>query len=100
MLVMDDGSTFPSLYHLWDERDSRYSRGLISEVDMFFPEERVAVFCDGANFHRGKRRRKDDAINAKLMELSITVVRLTGSLIVRDLGKAVDLVVAALSGER
>jgi hypothetical protein len=98
MLIMDDGSTFPSLYHLWGDIDFRYSRGLVSEVDMYFPHERVAVFCDGGNFHRGKRRRKDEAINAKLEELGISVVRLKGSLIVGDLGRAADLVATALQG--
>jgi hypothetical protein len=96
MLIMEDGSTFPSFYHLWGDLDFRYSHGPISEVDMFFPNERVAVFCDGANFHRGKRKRKDEAINARLQYLGIAVVRLKGSLIVHDLGKAADLVVTAL----
>ena len=67
---------------------------------MFFPRERVAVFCDGGNFHRGKRRRKDEAINARLAEMNITTVRLRGSLIVGDLGRAADSVVAALEGRR
>jgi len=96
MLIMEDGSTFPSLYHLWSDIDFRYSRGLISEVDMFFPIERVAVFCDGGNFHRGKKRKKDEAINARLETLGITPIRLKGRLIVDDLGKAADLVVTAL----
>ncbi len=100
MLIMDDGTTFPSLYHLWGDLDFRYSRGLVSEVDLFFPDERVAVFCDGGNFHRGKRRRKDEAINAKLKELGIAVVRVTGGLIVRDLARATDLVAAALAPRR
>ena len=100
MLIMDDGSTFPSLYHLWADLEFRYSPGLISEVDMFFPDERVAVFCDGGNFHRGKKAKKDEAINAKLEELGIAVVRLKGSFIVRDLGKAADLVVTALQKRR
>lgn len=99
LLIMEDGSTFPSLYHLWGDIDFRYSRGLISEVDMFFPSERVAVFCDGRNFHRGKRRQKDEAINAKLEKLGITTVRLKGSLIVRDLVRAADLVVAAIKSK-
>ena len=96
ILVMDDGSTFPSLYDLWGDLDFRYSEGLVSEVDMFFPDERVAVFCDGGNFHRGKKRIKDEAINSKLEKLGIAVVRLKGRQIVEDLGKAADLVVAAL----
>jgi hypothetical protein len=100
MLIMEDGSTFPSLYNLWGDLDFRYSRGLISEVDMFFPDERVAVFCDGGNFHRGKRRRKDELINAKLEVLGIAPVRLKGSLIVRDLGRAADLVGDALRSRR
>jgi hypothetical protein len=100
MLIMDDGSTFPSLYDLWGDLNFRYAQGLISEVDMFFPVERVAVFCDGSNFHRGKKGKKDEAINAKLEKLGIAVVRLKGSFIVRDLSNAADLVVAALQKKR
>lgn len=100
ILIMDDGSTFPSLYNLWGDLDFRFSRGLISEVDMFFPDEKVAIFCDGGNFHRGKRRRKDEAINAKLEALGFAAVRLKGSLIVNDLGHAADFVVSAVERRR
>ena len=49
MLVMDDGATFPSLYHLWSDVEFRHSDGLVTEADLFFPAERVAVFCDGGH---------------------------------------------------
>jgi hypothetical protein len=100
MLIMDDGSTFPSFYHLWGDLDFRFSRGLVSEVDMFFPLQRVAVFCDGGNFHRGKKGRKDEAIVAKLEKLGIAAVRLKGSLIVSDLSRAADIVLEELQKRR
>ena len=47
ILIMGDGATFPSLYHLWQDLVFRHSDGLVAEVDLYFPTERVAVFCDG-----------------------------------------------------
>ena len=36
----------PSLYDLWnDDVEFRHTTGLISECDLFFPDEKVAVFC-------------------------------------------------------
>jgi hypothetical protein len=96
MLITDDGRTFPSLYHLWGDIDFRYGGGLVTEADLFFPEQRVAVFCDGGRFHRGKKRKKDLAINAKLQDLGITPLRIKGRIIVQDLGSAADLVMQSL----
>jgi hypothetical protein len=97
MLIMENGSTYPSFYHLWGDIDFRYSRGPLTGVDLYFPEKRLAVFCDGGNFHRGKRRRKDESLNERLRALSITPLRLPGNLIVNDLARAADLVSETLS---
>lgn len=99
MLIMEDGSAYPSFYHLWGDLEFRYSKGPLTEVDLYFPEERLAVFCDGGNFHRGKKRKKDEAINERLRELGIEPLRLRGQLIVNDLARAADLVAARLSSE-
>lgn len=97
MLMLDDGETFPSLYHLWSNIEFRHSYNLITEADLFFPEQRVAVFCDSIKYHRSKKRRdSDDAISEKLRELGIRSVRLNGGMIVDDLKGAADLVIAAL----
>jgi hypothetical protein len=101
MLIMGDGSTFPSLYDLWKDIEFRHMPGLLTEADLFFPHQRVAVFCDSTRHHRGRKaREKDAAISERLRALSIASVRVPGGTIVRDLKAAADLVGSALSDAR
>lgn len=96
-LIMEDGGVFPSWYHLWQDLGFRHASGLVTEADMFFTEQRVAVFCDGGNFHRGaKAREREERISAKLGELGIKSVRVRGREIVRDLAAAGQKVLEAL----
>jgi hypothetical protein len=97
MLILADGGLFPSWYHLWQDMEFRHSPDLVTEADLFFPEQRVAVFCDGAHHLRRKQRERDDAINEKLRELSITSVRISGREIVHDLAAAGQKVLQAIS---
>jgi hypothetical protein len=96
MLIMADGGIFPSWYHLWQDLEFRHSPDLVTEADLFFPEQRVAVFCDGAHHLRRKQRERDDVINARLLALGITPVRVPGRQIVHDLEAAGNIVLQAL----
>lgn len=89
MLIMDDGTFFPSLYHLWSDVEFRHSGGLITEADLFFPDERVALFCDGGHHARTKQKAKDAAITEKLAALGVRSVRIPGDEIRRDLPAAI-----------
>ncbi|BCJ89446.1 hypothetical protein IZ6_01810 [Terrihabitans soli] len=96
MLLYDDGSTYPCLYHLWAESNAN-TPGFITESDFFFPEQRVAVFCDSTRHHRSRKAaKKDYAINDRLAAAGFTPVRVPGSLIVRDIDSAVAMVCEAL----
>jgi hypothetical protein len=97
ILIMQDGATFPSWYHLWQDIEFRHSDGLVTEADLYFPNQRVAVFCDGAHHSRGKQKAKDAAINAKLEAVGIRTVRIPSSEINFDLPKAVSRVTDALA---
>lgn len=97
MLIMEDGATFSSLYHLWQDIEFRHSAALVTEADLFFPEQKVAVFCDGAHHSRGKQKAKDVAITEKLKAFGIRAVRIPGADIKFDLPTAVASVKDALS---
>lgn len=97
MLIMEDGATFPSLYHLWQDIEFRHSAALVTEADFFFPEQKVAVFCDGAHHSRGKQKAKDEAITKKLEAFGIRAIRIPSTDIKFDLPKAVASVKDALS---
>ncbi|RUV27881.1 hypothetical protein [Mesorhizobium sp. M5C.F.Ca.IN.020.32.2.1] len=89
MLIMDDGATFPSLYHLWNDVEFRHSEGLVTEADLFFADERIAVFCDGGHHARAKQKAKDTVITEKLAALGIRTVRIPGDEIREDLPNAI-----------
>ncbi len=97
MLIMEDGTTFPALYYLWHDIEFSQSAGLVTEADLYFPTERVAIFCDGAHHMRGRQKAKDAAINAKLEAVGIHPIRIPGSVIKFDLPQAVSRVKEALT---
>jgi hypothetical protein len=97
ILIMQDGATFPSWYHLWSDIKFRHSDGLVTEADLYFASKRVAVFCDGGHHSRAKQKAKDAAINAKLEAAGIRSVRIPSTEINFDLPKAVARVRDALA---
>ena len=71
------------------------SNGLLS---LFFPDEKVAVFCDSTRHHRGaKAQEKDAEIDEKLKVIGVTSVRVQGKQIVDDLKAAADKVCASVN---
>ena len=99
MLIMNDGATFPSMYHLWRDPTFRKSEDIISSVDLYFPTENVAVFCDGGNHARRKHKERDKNIDAALTALGIRPVRVLSSLIKSDLANAAGKVKHVLSAQ-
>jgi hypothetical protein len=101
VIMFDDGSIHPSLYDLWRDLELRHAPGHITEPDMYFPERKVAVFCDSAKHHiRTKEKAKDGAIDERLAKIGVASVRVPGPLIVKDLKAAADLVSAALDAPK
>jgi Protein of unknown function (DUF559) len=96
MLIMSDGATFPSWYHLWNDVEFRHTDGLVTEADLFFEKERVAVFCDGGHHARAKQKAKDAAITEKLAALGFRSVRIPGVEIRKDLPMVVARIKEAL----
>jgi len=96
MLIMEDGGIFPAWYHLWNDPKFRTTTGLVTEADLYFPAQRIAIFCDGSSHARKKNRERDTAINAKLEAMEITAIRIPGSEIKFELANAVSRVKNAL----
>lgn len=97
MLIMENGGTYPSFYDLWGDIEFRWSHAAVAEADLFFPDQRVAVFCDGGRYHRsGAKQKKDAAISERLRGFGISPVRIDGRTIVNDLSGAADAVETAL----
>lgn len=96
VMILKNGSTFGSFYELWSDLEAHGTNGLITEADLFFPDEKVAVFCDGAHHQRQRQREKDDAIVAALEGVGIRSVRIPSREILRNLPEAADRVTEIL----
>jgi very-short-patch-repair endonuclease len=67
---------------------------------MYFPDHKLAVFCDSMRHHRGRKAKaKDAAIDEKLAKIGLSSVRIPGKLIVEELKAAADLVSNTLAGK-
>lgn len=93
-LILDDGSIYPSLYHLITDDAFKANPAVVTTADFFFPEARLAVFYDSNNHHRRKMtQEKDERITQRLTALGIDVLRIRA----RDLAKGLDNIVDAVA---
>jgi hypothetical protein len=95
-LVFPDGRTYPSLYDAYADIELRHDLQLVTEIDIFFPDQRLAVFCDGTHHSRRRQREKDKKIDEQLAALDITSLRISGTQIINDLKAAADIVCSKL----
>ncbi|MFA5292109.1 MAG: DUF559 domain-containing protein [Phycisphaerae bacterium] len=71
---------------------------LLTEADFYFPDCRLAIFCDSTKHHRSpKAKQKDNIITDKLKNLGFKTLRIPGSMIVNDFDAALSLVVDKLN---
>lgn len=97
ILFLRDGDTFASYYHMLDDPTLRTRLNAVTTADFYFPEHRLAVFCDSGQFHRRRPQRdRDAAITAALESFGYRVLRIDGPQIVHDLPAAVRRVCEAL----
>lgn len=92
-LIFKDGAVYSNYHlmienHLWKTEDK-----LISNVDFFFPEKQLAIFCDGKAFHDSEEKRaKDTKIDSSLSSLGISSLRFSGKQITGDLESVIKTV--------
>ena len=67
---------------------------LITAADFYFPENNLAIFCDGKEFHDIE---KDEMINKKLAEFGISVLRFSGKEITEQLPTVLDKIAERLT---
>lgn len=92
-MVFKDGSVFANFFDMI--KSGAFIKGdeLITEVDLYFPEKKLAIFCDSQKFHRGsKNKNKDKLVDIQLADLGIRTLRLPGKQIVGNLNNAVQIV--------
>lgn len=70
---------------------------LITEADLYFPEKKVAIFCDSTRHHRSKKaKHKDEKISKRLDEIGIRSIRIQGSNIVKSLNRTTNELIEQL----
>lgn len=84
-IICEDGFTAPSFHKLWENNKSRKRLKVINDADFYFPEKKLAVFCDSVAHHSSpEAKKKDEAIDEKLKRIGIRSLRICG----RDIAKS------------
>jgi len=73
-LIFKDGTIFPNFYEMVNSLNLKNRGRLITEPDLYFTEQRLAIFCDSNEFHSSpEAKAKDRKIDSKLETLDITL---------------------------
>lgn len=96
-LIYPDGNVYQSLYDVYADVEFRRDQNILTEADMYLPDEKVAIFCDGSHHDRASQKEKDAKISVELENLGIRCIRVAGRLINSDLKAAGDQVAEAIS---
>lgn len=96
-LIFENGEVHDNFFHMIENKVFIKGNELITDVDIFFPKEKLAIFCDSTKYHRGtKAKEKDRRISEKLAELGIKSMRLQGKEIVKDLNSSIEKILNEL----
>lgn len=89
--IYRDGSIYASFHDMFRDDTFKNDTELATTPDLYFPEERVAVYCDSVSYHRGANAKQKDAeVSDRVRALGIKPLRISGRKIVHDLDAAVS----------
>lgn len=77
-----NGDIFPNYYKMAEKEIFIPEDKLITSADFYFPNQRLAIFCDGAEFHDPE---KDKKIDESLKTIGVKSLRFTGKQITEEL---------------
>ncbi|WP_290500860.1 hypothetical protein [Alcanivorax sp.] len=84
-IICEDGFTVPGFHKLWENLKSRKRLKSITDADFYFPDKRLAVFCDSVAHHSSpEAKKKDREIDEKLNKIGIQSLRICGTDIARS----------------
>jgi hypothetical protein len=96
-LIFKNGEIHDNFYDMISKGIFIKGDELITDVDLFFPDKKNAVFCDSTKFHRGeKAKTKDERISNQLSDLGIRSIRVSGKDIVERLDIIVEEIITQL----
>ncbi|WP_158624910.1 DUF559 domain-containing protein [Gynurincola endophyticus] len=81
------GEIFPNYYRMAESEIFLPEDRLITTADFYYPKHKVAIFCDGKDYHDKEKDQKiDDSLNA----IGVKSLRFAGKLITEELEKVLD----------
>ncbi|MEI1375282.1 MAG: hypothetical protein V7K29_12630 [Nostoc sp.] len=96
--IFKDGSVYANFYDMVSAFNVKEEHHLITAVDLYFEQEKLAVFCDSKQYHStDEAKRKDERISERLATLGINSLRIQGTDIVQNLPGCVAQIEACLN---
>lgn len=93
-LIFNNGEVYDNFYEMIEKETFISGSELITEVDLYFPENKLAIFCDSTKYHRSiKAKTKDARITKRLNEIGIKSLRIKGKDIVHNLERTTELII-------
>lgn len=89
MNIFKSGEIFANYFEMQDNGIWFGQEQLITQADFYFPEKKLAIFCDGKQFHDVE---KDKKINEALNKLDIRVLRFSGKEITENLENVLEII--------
>ncbi len=88
------GEIFPNYYKMAEQEIFLPEDRLITSADFFYPTYKLALFCDGKEFHDEE---KDKTIDESLSALGIRSLRFSGKRITEELEKVLDEIESSIN---
>lgn len=82
-----NGEIYPNYYRMAEEEVFIPQNRLITSSDFYFPKEKLAIFCDGVEFHDIE---KDEKIDENLKAIGIESLRFSGKRITEELEEVLN----------
>jgi Protein of unknown function (DUF559) len=96
-LIFRDGTIFPNYHLMIEDHEWKTQDKLLTNVDFYFPDKKVAIFCDGSAFHDTEEgRKKDEKIDNELKSLGVKPLRFNGKQITETLETVLNKIIAEL----
>lgn len=80
--IFKNGEIIPNYYVMQEDEKWIGQENLITALDFYFPEKKLAIFCDGKEFHNVE---KDKKIDDSLKKIGINSLRFGGKEITENL---------------
>jgi hypothetical protein len=89
MGIYNNGDIFPNYYKMAEQETFIGQERLITSADLYFKNQKLAIFCDGKEFHDTD---KDKKISQSLIDLGIKPLRFSGKEITEEIEIVLDTI--------